>query len=73
MANTLNNPSGLKLKFDCGKDLETGKTIVKSKTYSNLDPDASADDVYEVGASIASLQKHTLLEVITIGNTTITE
>ena len=53
MANTLNNPSGLKLKFDCGKDLETGKTIVKSKTYSNLDPDASADDVYEVGASIA--------------------
>ena len=65
--------NGLKLKFDCGKDLETGKTIVKSKTYSNLDPDASADDVYEVGASIASLQKHTLLEVIKIDNTTITE
>ena len=29
MANTLNNPSGLKLKFDCGKDLETGKNNSK--------------------------------------------
>ena len=26
MANVLKNPSGLKLKFDCGKNLETGKT-----------------------------------------------
>ena len=72
MANVLKNPSGLKLKFDCGKDLETGKTIVKSKTYSNLDPDASADDVYEVGASIASLQEYDLLEVAKIDNSTIT-
>jgi len=72
MANVLKNPSGLKLKFDCGKNLETGKTVVKTKTYSNLDPNASADDVYEVGASIASLQEYDLLEVIKVDNSTIT-
>jgi len=72
MANVLKNPSGLKLKFDCGKNLETGKTVVKTKTYSNLDPNASADDVYEVGASIASLQEYDLLEVVKVDNSTIT-
>ena len=72
MSNVLKNPSGLKLKFDCGKNPETGKTVVKSKTYSNLDPNASADDVYEVGASIASLQEYDLLEVAKIDNSTIT-
>ena len=46
--------------------------MVKSKTYSNLDPNASADDVYEVGASIASLQEYDLLEVAKIDNSTIT-
>ena len=73
MANTLKNPSGLKLKFDCGKNLETGKTVVKSKTYSNINPDANADDVYEVGQAISSLQSYALLEVAKIDNTTITE
>ena len=50
MANVLKNLSGLKLKFVCGKNPKTGKTVLKGKTYSNLDPNASADDVYEVGA-----------------------
>ena len=30
------NPSGLKMRFDCGKDVVTGKTIVRSKTYSQV-------------------------------------
>ena len=32
----LNNPAGLRLKFDLGKDDSTGKTKVKSKTFSNV-------------------------------------
>lgn len=29
------NPSSLKIKLDCGLD-DKGKTIVKSRTYSNV-------------------------------------
>lgn len=66
------NPSGLKLKFDCGKG-ENGKSIVKTKTYSNVKASATVEDVYEVGASLASLQEHTLVEVFKIDSTSISE
>lgn len=69
----LKNPSSLKLKFDCGLDDSTGKTKVKSKTFSNIKHDASADNVYQVGEAIASLQNHDLLEVIKLDNTTLSE
>ena len=34
------NPSALKIKFDCGLD-DYGKSVIKSRTYSNLKPSAS--------------------------------
>lgn len=71
--NELKNPSSLKLKFDCGLDDLTGRTKVKSKTFSNIKNDASVDKVYEVGTAIASLQNHDLLEVIKLDNTTLSE
>ena len=40
------NPSSLRLKFDCGLN-DNGKTIVKSRTYSNLKHDAKALDIYK--------------------------
>ena len=73
MARVAKNPSGLKLKFDCGQNPETGKTIVRSRTYSNINPEADADDVYEVGETLASLQKYRLIEVAKIDNSTIVE
>lgn len=69
---TIKNPSGLKMKFDCGKD-ENGKAIRKSKTFSNLRPDASPQDVYDVGVMIASLQEYALIEIAKADNTTIGE
>lgn len=48
----LNNPAGLRLKFDLGKDDSTGKTKVKSKTFSNVKHSASNEDVYEVASAI---------------------
>lgn len=66
------NPSGLRLKFDCGKD-ENDKAIRKTKTFSSLRPDASAEDVYSVATMIASLQDHILLDVAKIDNTTIAQ
>lgn len=64
------NPSSLKVKFDCGLN-DTGKTIVKSRTYSNLKPDATNLDVYNVANALASLQQHPVLEIAKIDNTTL--
>lgn len=66
------NPSGLKLKFDCGKD-DKGKSIVKTKTYSNVVPTSTDDAVYEVGSALASLCEHTLVEVFKVDSTSISE
>ena len=67
-----NNPSGLKLRFDCGKD-DNGKMIVKTKTYSKVNPNVTNEDLYLVAKSISSLQEHSLIEVQKIDNTTISE
>ena len=64
------NPSSLRVKFDCGLN-DNGKTIVKSRTYSNLKHDAAALDVYNVADALASLQQHDVLEIAKIYNTTL--
>ena len=73
MAIVTKNPTSLKLRFDCGIDDTTGKTKTKSKTYSNIKHGASNDDIYAVGDAIASLQKHDLLEIARIDNSTLSE
>ena len=73
MAIVTKNPTSLKLRFDCGIDDTTGKTKTKNKTYSNLKHSASNDDIYAVGDAIASLQKHDLLEIARIDNSTLSE
>ena len=67
------NPSSLRLRFDCGLDDTTGKSITKSRTYSNIKAESSSDDVYQVATALSSLQKHDLLEVAKIDNTTLSE
>ncbi|MGL5692943.1 MAG: DUF1659 domain-containing protein [Peptostreptococcaceae bacterium] len=66
----INNASSLKIKFDCGLG-ENGKNLIKSRTYSYLKPDADPVDVYNVADALASLQKHTLMDVIKQDNTTL--
>mgnify|MGYP004460488011 CR=1 FL=1 len=39
------------------------KTKTKSKTYSSVMENANVDDLYEVGASLASLQEYDLAEI----------
>nr|WP_294575997.1 DUF1659 domain-containing protein [uncultured Romboutsia sp.] len=63
------NPSSLKIKLDLG--MVEGKTKVRSKTFSNLKHDASAQDVYDVAESLMALQEHDVLETIKIDNTTL--
>ena len=59
----LNNPAGLRLKFDLGKDELTNKTKVKSKTYSNLKYNANNQDVYDVAQALMGLKDYAVLEV----------
>lgn len=69
----LKNPSSLRLTYDFGKDPETQKAIRKNKTYGSLKPTAIAQDIYDVGVMIASLQNGILIEVAKLDNTTIAE
>lgn len=73
MAIQTKNPSGLKLRFDCGINEVTGKTKVKTKTYSNVRPSADVDKLFEVANSIISLQNYEVLEILKIDNSTLSE
>ena len=64
----VNEHSTLKLKFDCGLTSD-GKTITKPRSFSNVKSDATSLDVYNVAETLASLQKHTLTDVIKQDNT----
>ncbi|MGL5752684.1 MAG: DUF1659 domain-containing protein [Paraclostridium sp.] len=55
------NPSALKIKFDCGLNND-GKTIVRSRTYNNVKPNATSQDCLVVARALIALQKHTELE-----------
>lgn len=48
-----------------------GKTKVKSKTFSSVKPDASAQNVYEVAEALMELQEYSTIEVAKIDNTTL--
>lgn len=62
------NPSSLKIKMDCGLNND-GKTITKSRTFSNLKHNASSQNVLDVANSLISLQIHDVLEITKQDNT----
>ena len=65
------NPTSLRMKFDLGLDELTNKTKVKSKTYSNIRPQATSQDIYDVATKIESLQEYAVIEICRIENTTL--
>ena len=62
------NPSSLKIKFDCGLN-DNGKTIVKSRTFSNLADNATSQDILDVANALIGLQNHDVLEILKVDNT----
>lgn len=62
------NCSTLKIKYDCGLNGE-GKTIAKSRSYSNVKANAKALDVFNVAETLISLQQHDKLSIIKLDNT----
>ena len=67
--NEMQNPSSLRIKLDLG--MEDGKTKVRSKTFSYVKHDASAQNVYDVAEALMGLQDHSTLEISKIDNTTL--
>lgn len=65
------NPTGLKIKYNCGANAETGKIVYKTKTYTNVSPDASDQDIFDVGNLLASLQKNTVQQISRIDDTSL--
>ncbi len=63
------NPSSLRIKLDLG--MENGRTKVRSKTFSALKHDASAQNVYDVAEALMGLQEYTPIEIAKIDNTTL--
>jgi len=55
--------SKLKLVLNTGLD-ENNKNIVKSKTFSNIKPAISNEDLYELGTAISDLQSYPLLNLV---------
>ena len=62
------NPSALKIRFDCGYD-DNGKTIVKSRTFSNVKAHAASQDVLDVARALLGLCKYDALEILKQDNT----
>ena len=63
------NPSSLKIVLDLG--LVDGKAKTRSKSFSNLKYDAALQDVYDVGVALMGLQKHDVIDIIKVDNTTL--
>lgn len=63
------NPSSLKIVLDLG--LVDGKAKTRSKSFSNLKHDALLQDVYDVGVALMGLQKHDVVDIIKVDNTTL--
>lgn len=62
------NPSALKIKLDCGLD-NNGKTIVKSRTFSNVAANATSQNILDVANALLGLQIHDALEILKQDNT----
>ena len=69
MVHEAKNPSSLRIKLDLG--MEDGRTKVRSKTFSALKHNASAQNVYDVANALMGLQEYTPIEIAKIDNTTL--
>ena len=60
------NPSSMKIRLNVEVD---GEVKVRTKSYSNVKPSATTQNVFDVGYSIVSLQSHPMLDIIKQDNT----
>lgn len=72
MAVSTKNPSSFRIKLDCGMG-ENGKSIIRSKTFTNVKHDATIDNIDAVANALIGLQDHDRFELMKIDYTSISE
>ncbi|WP_019230372.1 DUF1659 domain-containing protein [Sedimentibacter sp. B4] len=55
--------SKLKLVFNAGLD-EENKDIIKNKTFANVKPAVTNDNLYNLAVSMSDLQSYTLSKIV---------
>ncbi|ALX49702.1 DUF1659 domain-containing protein [Lentibacillus amyloliquefaciens] len=55
--------SRLSLVLDDGNDLMTGKALYKTKSFNNVKPEATSDQLYVIATAVAGLQERPLYNV----------
>ncbi|SFD66007.1 Protein of unknown function [Lentibacillus persicus] len=55
--------SRLTLVLDDGNDLMTGKAVYKSKSFNNVKPEATSDQLYAIATAVSGLQERPLYNV----------
>ncbi|MBU5595459.1 DUF1659 domain-containing protein [Amphibacillus sp. MSJ-3] len=55
--------SRLQLYFEVGVDLDTGEVITKAKSFNNIKPEATAEQLMNIANALTSLQQFPLHEV----------
>ena len=69
---SMSNASSIKVKFDQGDDLDGGR-VIKTRTYSNVKPKASSEDIVTIVSALVGLQKHTLVSINRVDNDSLSE
>lgn len=64
--------ASLQLQYDTGVQ-NGGVNVLKAATYSNVDSTSTPEDVFAVGATLAGLQKYTLVNVYLNEKSVLTE
>lgn len=73
MAQAELNTSSLQLVLDDGLDEETGKQVYKRKSFNNVKPDATADQLFAIANALVELQERELYDIERKDNSIITE
>lgn len=55
--------SVLQLRLVIGNDPESGKAVIRNKSFNRVKDAADAEDVFEVASQLVNLQKYNLDEV----------
>lgn len=55
--------SRLKLILDDGDDMMTGEMMFKTKSFNNVKPEATGDQLYAIATAVAGLQERPLYTI----------
>lgn len=73
MAQAELNTSSLQLVLDDGLHDETGEQVYKRKSFNNVKPDATADQLFEVANAFVDMQERELYDIERKDTSVITE